>query len=150
MLHHLPFCLTVSTKCKPNNQNQTSKLRHWCCVVVFGRALLLQKNFHFNIFRLTKLFPLKIDSETFCCYLKDICTFSSNWTQNFGKPCGKMHISVLKWALAMVSIWADRILVCQTDRSEHMRNTLEWQCSDKLRRITRSAVRCNKNTLIIN
>lgn len=148
LLHHLPFCLIILTKHKPNNQNQTSKLRHWCCVIVCGCALLLQKNFHLNIFRLTKLFSLKVDGETFCCYLyNNICTFSSNLAQTFEKPCCDIHISVLKWALAMISIGADSI--CQSDLSKHMLSTLECQYSDKLRRIIRSAVSCNKNIIII-
>lgn len=145
-LHQLPFCLTILTQCKPNNQNQTSKPRHQCCVIVCECALLLQKNLHLG---LTKLFSLKVDGETFCCYLNNICTFFSNLAQNFGKPCCNIHTSVLKWALAMISIEADSI--CQSDLSKHMLNTgtLQCQCSDKLRRIMRSAVRCTRNIIII-
>lgn len=72
-LHQLPFCLTILTQCKPNNQNQTSKPRHQCCVIVCECALLLQKNLHLG---LTKLFSLKVDGETFCCYLKVPITLS--------------------------------------------------------------------------
>ena len=85
-LHHLRFCLTIFRK-----QNQTTRTKprnlDTGVVLLCGDVhSCFNRTFTYTSLGLLNYFSLKVDGETFGCYLNNFCTFSSNLAQNFGKP----------------------------------------------------------------